>query len=62
MEIYQNVKKKLLDKATSGKVHAADKEVIFEEGFKESYKKQLLVKYEPPFTDWLYCHIHKTKT
>ena len=51
----------MLDKATrSGKVDATDIEVIFEEGFKESHEKEFVIKYGPPFTDWLYHYIHRT--
>ena len=51
----------MLDKARrSGKVDATDIEVIFEEGFKESHKKEFVIKYKPPFTDWLYHYIHRT--
>ena len=60
IQTYQNIQKKFLEKATSGKVDTADIEDIFKEGFQESHKKQLPVKYEPLFTDWLYCYIHKT--
>lgn len=60
IEIYQNVKQKLLEKAVAGQIDAADIEVVFREGMEETKKKQLQVWYEPPFTDWLYGYIYKT--
>ena len=49
-----NLKQKLLQKVSAGGINSVDVKVLIGEGKREAKSKELVVNYEPPFTDWLY--------
>ena len=49
-----NLKQKLLQKVSAGGINSVDMKVLIGEGKREAKSKELVVNYEPPFTDWLY--------
>ena len=54
-----NLKQKLLQKVSAGGINSVDVKVLIGEGKREAKSKELVVNYEPPFTDWLYQYLHK---
>ena len=54
-----NLKQKLLQKVSAGGINSVDVKVLIGEGKRVAKSKELVVNYEPPFTDWLYQYLHK---